>query len=171
MRRHRHFLHHLTAALFALALLPGTAQAVDYTTSPTTLDPGGAVIGAALVGNGMAFNDNWDFSVSATFHTAGNALSLLQVSDYGVDGGSYQLFQGSSGAPGPAVFAARPFGSSFAQELTTGDYFVNVQGTARAEGASYGLTVAAVPEPSEWAMLLGGLAVLCYVAVRRSRRF
>ncbi len=56
--------------------------------------------------------------------------------------------------------------------LAVGDYSFKFTGSAGPNGGGYmvGLSVAPVPEPSEWAMMLAGLGLVGAVAARRRRR-
>lgn len=88
------------------------------------------------------------------------------------------LLVGGNGVAAPSIGATAPSGvnagypaMSFFDMLSGGLAYVNVHTAANPAGAVRGqlLQVAVVPEPSTYAMLLGGLGLIGFVAARRRR--
>lgn len=90
------------------------------------------------------------------------------------------LLVGGNGVAAPSVIPATPSSGvnaghpsmSFLAMLQGGFAYVNVHTAANPAGAVRGqlLQVAAVPEPSVYAMLLGGLGLIDFIVRRRRRR-
>lgn len=59
-----------------------------------------------------------------------------------------------------------PGGPVPAQAFQAGEYSINVTGFAESE-ESYGFTATVVPEPSTYALMLGGLGLVGFMAARR----
>jgi hypothetical protein len=149
-------------ALSASAVVPasGNASASAYARSFFTLAPGASVtfsggLFLSITGNNFAFPANYD-----TSDLYGYATGLLAV------GGATQLAEiggPSTGAPGSYAL-----NDIQALSLTVLNSGAQVQ-TYFLESGVYAYSASVVPEPETYALLLGGLAVVGFVARRRSR--
>jgi hypothetical protein len=124
---------------------------------------------------GASFADIFNFTVGATNHTI-LASAVGIVSDGTPTAGvisnlTLDLFAGS-GATGSALETRLSADGSLidlATVLASGDYSARISGVADGEvGGGFQFSIAAVPEPAEWMMLLAGLVVVGFMARRKT---
>lgn len=115
-------------------------------------------------------------------------FTIPQLSDLGASaiplnltfpGVQYAVFNlmgylyGGHGASGTALDSMQGNNTTYTfANLGAGDYSFKFTGDLGTSGGGYmvGLSIAPVPEPSEWAMMLAGLGIVGAVAARRRRR-
>lgn len=158
-----------------LTFLPGMEQAVGATATLSNFsgafgsgldlsgDASGALPGSFTLGNGQSWNEvvqaltlggsfSFDVSFSGAYqNTAGTGTTLgvgLLTSDQG-------------------AYLGNPAGNLFEIYLTP--LQSNSSSVFAADVATLAVAVAAVPEPSEYLLLIGGLCVLGAVSARRRR--
>ena len=135
------------------------------------LGNGGGSFSVALYSDNSNKVGSQLYSASATFSSVGwNAASNL---NWAVDSGNYwvavEVTDGSSNfvAPlgAPTLLAHTAYND--------GTYFANSGYNTTNNALSFGLqvdaTVAAVPEPGEWVLMLSGFALLGFIAIRRKQ--
>lgn len=143
----------------------GSAPATTYDLSP--LSPT-VQQQTALHSEGGTFADVYNFTVGAEYQTVfasavGTSADQTSISDlrlafYSADG---SLIGEASSSNGSFIDLSGAF--------LSGSYSVGVSGIANGDlGGEYQFSIAAVPEPGEWAMLLAGLAVLGFIAKRKT---
>jgi hypothetical protein len=124
----------------------------------------------------FSFTDVFNFTVGTEYGTV-----LASAASYSPDGINAEqthvsnltlsIFAGSD-ATGPIVGEWSSSNGSLIDQsgvLAAGDYSVRIAGTTDgALGGGYQVSIAAVPEPAEWMMLLAGLAVLGFIAKRKT---
>ncbi|MGH8707223.1 MAG: FxDxF family PEP-CTERM protein [Burkholderiales bacterium] len=123
----------------------------------------------------LAFEDIYSFTIadfqtllaSATSTTTtpeGTTIEQAHISNL-----SLSLFASVDGSSLGSVSAGSGNQVDLSQNLVAGDYFLKVSGvTDGSLGGAYQFSIAAVPEPGEWMMLLAGLAVLGFIAKRKT---
>ncbi|MES2159792.1 MAG: FxDxF family PEP-CTERM protein [Pseudomonadota bacterium] len=165
--------------LAAAAALP-LARAADISQGVQTLDlsSGSAVLkhefGAGNAGN--TFSDRYNFTASSA-EALGAQVSSLDLGALGLGGASFDSFKlynsgglsmdGTRQTPPGAAVEAWAVG---AHHLVADSYYLLVSGTVRngAAGNYVGsVAVSAVPEPAGYAMLLGGIGLVGWMARRR----
>jgi hypothetical protein len=115
-----------------------------------------------LVGTGAQFK-----SYAFTIGTTGFYQATL--ADYGFPEAFTSLKLGIAQTAGPLVGQISNVGSFIFNATTTGSYTALLFGTPTAEGGSYSIKVAAVPEPEVWAMMLIGVGLIGYQVRRKSK--
>jgi hypothetical protein len=140
-----------------------------------------------------SFADQWTFQlVGNQLLTIGSATNVYpQISDFitGFNGSVYDIVGAIDANPGsgddilvlgPAVAVpgncganCQVFGGS--AFLDSGSYYLNIAGIA-GSSAGYGgdlavVNIAAVPEPSTWAMMLLGFIGIAAIGARKSKQF
>lgn len=117
---------------------------------------------------GTTFADIYNFTVGAEYQTVfasavetsaeQTSVSNLTLTFYSADG---SVIGEASSSNGSAIDLSGAF--------LSGAYSVGVSGMADGSlGGGYQFSIAAVPEPAEWMMLLAGLAVLGFIAKRKA---
>lgn len=120
-----------------------------------------------------SISDTYTFDIASASPVASSSsyitLSVGPWSILGISGFGVQLFNSSNTSLGTATFDG--IGNYV---LTTGplavanDYYFKVTGTTTGvSGGNYTFTLAPVPEPASYAMLLAGLGIMGAVARRR----
>jgi hypothetical protein len=154
----------LALALAASAAWMGSAQA---TTDLGILSPS-VQQETEFYAAGSTFADIYSFTVGAEYQTVyasavgtsaeQTSTSNLMLTVYSTDGSVIGQASSSNGSM-----------IDLSGALLSGAYSLTVSGIADGSlGGGYQLSVAAVPEPAEWAMLLAGLAVLGFIAKRKT---
>jgi hypothetical protein len=169
----------ITALAVSSLLAMGSAQATVTDLGPAS--PGSPLSFGALAAQGP-FNDIFTFSLPANggsgysvtnftllpggFNTMLATLSLISNPD-GILYNADDMTLASSVVPGGGSLAL-VFPSSPA-----GFYYLNVTGIANGQlGGIYNgaISVAVVPEPETYALMLGGLGLIGFMAARRRRQ-
>lgn len=124
----------------------------------------------------LSFADVFNFTVGAEYGTVlASAASYtpegLSAEQTHVSNLTLSIFAGSD-ATGPIVGEWSSSNGSLIDQsgiLAAGDYSARISGIADGSlGGGYQFSVAAVPEPAEWMMLIAGLAVLGFIAKRKT---
>lgn len=177
--------NHLRSCLLALVMCANSALAATIPVPLTQTVVGGISQYSASFGNtimtaGM-FTDTFQFTPSVPISTAtaflhsftfiptGAAISLITFTSATLSDGlnSYTLLNSSntSALSGGTIY------SHFAQtanNLVAGPLSLTVNGTAGANTSYAGtISISAVPEPGEWAMMIAGLGVVGLMVRRR----
>jgi len=143
----------------------GSAQATTYelgTLSPTVQQE------SEFYAAGSTFADVYNFTVGAQYQTvfasavgtsADQTFSNLMLTFYSGDGSVAGQASSSNGSK-----------IDLSGAFLSGNYSVGVSGIIAdgSLGGEYQFSIAAVPEPAEWMMLLAGLAVLGFIAKRKT---
>ena len=177
----------LTALLAALTLtLAGAAGATTYTTVPSSITATGSFNSNFITT--PSFDDYIQFSVGAPNGGATwAALSTNFTSVFGLGSLASALYSGtwssSAGLPIPVAIGtsgAVPiypgfsiwFTSGVTGTLAVGNYTLRLQGLTEPGGGSYAgtITLAPVPEPGEWALMMSGLGLIGFMVRRRTSR-
>jgi hypothetical protein len=159
----------------AAALVSSSAYAL-------VVDVGADPQGVSVVDTkgGSSFEDTVLFSLTAPSSLSSTAFSNWPVATAGLRMLTLELFQGATliTSTGPStVVPPSPGIPAFTLQslntfLATGSYRLVLSGDVRPDGGFYAWTVntvAAVPEPEQWALLLAGLALVAGVAGRRRK--
>ena len=131
---------------------------------------------AALAGNVKAgsFTDSFYFTVANSSVNA--AITSISYGLVGISDLNISLFQGSTPLLSgfsqtiQVVPGVNLSGAGFLPySISAGDYTLQVTGIGSSQGGSFGgnLNVVAVPEPTESALMLSGIALLGFIAARR----
>ncbi|WP_075258941.1 FxDxF family PEP-CTERM protein [Herbaspirillum camelliae] len=157
-------------ATASAAQINGT-QALTFNNSSTTSSYFGSEFGAGTTGK--SFLENFTFSYSSPFTVSSAVISIaldgisrlnLNSLTLSGNGGTWTGVKTTVGSA--QVFTLRTDG------LSSGNYTLSVGGLVTgATGGSFGgnISIAAVPEASTVAMMLGGLALVGFAAYRRRR--
>lgn len=173
-------------ATIALALsLTGVGATAHAAGSALTFEDGttdfGAKYGAAA--KGSTFSDSYTFSYSSAFDVSSAVISIALTSTNSTTGQTVVTsgvtisdFTLTNTTTGQVYHSTSSVGGGVqyftiaASSLTSGNYALTVSGSViGTSGGSYGgnISISAVPEASTTAMMLGGLALVGFVAYRR----
>ena len=172
---------HLIAVLVCAATFGSSAVMAQNIGNPTqTLDVTGGsdFFGDTFAANngGASFTDRFNFTVSGAEPlnlaavvatnslTSATGLGITGFSLYDVGGGAV-VTSGTSRNSG-----ALDVWTLTSNNLTAGNYYLQVSGNVVSdESASFGgaVSLAPVPEPETYGMMLGGLGILAWLARRR----
>jgi hypothetical protein len=175
-------------ALTGAALGAPAADAADISSAPRTIEltAGAGFFGDAFGMNnrGNSFTDVFRFSATGGSNLDAIVSSISHGASTGLDITAFDVYSalGGGGAPAAAADKLLTHGTRLqsgatdvwtvsSDNLTAGDYWLQVTGTMNSAGsAAFGGALAmAVPEPLNYAMLLGGLGVIGLAARRRQR--
>jgi len=159
----------------ASAGLMGSVQATTFEVG--TLSPSVYQHTEFYSTSGFSFADLFNFTVGTEYRTV-----LASAGSYSPDGVNaeqthvtnltLQIFAGSdaTGSILGAVSSSDGTTIDLSGVLAAGNYSAGVSGIADGQlGGGYQFSIAAVPEPAEWMMLLSGLVVVAFMARRKSR--
>ncbi len=154
----------------------GSAQAADTTFNLGTLSPTAQVKTDYFSQTGYSFADLFNFTVDANYRTTNSSTFKYSPNGIGASSGDVtdlklELFAGSNAAGASLGSVTSLDGSliSLSTLLDPGDFSYRVSGkTSGALGGGLYFSVAAVPEPAEWMMLLCGLLVMTFMARRKT---
>jgi hypothetical protein len=168
----KHFAKHLAVMALAAGIgLTGTAANATALT---------------LTGNTTSFSDTFstanpsftdNFTFIAPYASTGGAVAGSIFSGFPfLSFSSFSLLQGSttvaSGTISGPSFAPYIFASLGPVGLTAGTaYDLQIKGSSPAGGGYSGSLILSVPEPSTWAMMLGGLGLIGFMSYRRRQYF
>lgn len=145
---------------------------------------GGAEVSFAIPGAGYVppgpFQDAYTFDLLTPLTLTSTVSALTQVGILGLTGSNYFVYaagvDNSFGtgddytvANSTHAFDGTTGGSPHSVVLGAGKYAYIVKGTATDYGAYYALvsSVSAVPEPETWGLMLAGVGLLGFLAIRR----
>lgn len=176
---------HAALGMLALFAVSGQVRAAD-TNLGNQLPPSQLPIGNTFASAIGQFNDNYLFSIpAASTDSITSTISLGSV--FGINSLQTSLYSGvaiSGGIPTGLLMATSNLlafnGAGWTASsaimspviLSAGSYILHVAGNvAGTSGGSYvGLVnITAVPEASEWAMMLVGFGLIGFIANRRKR--
>ncbi|MFL9923678.1 FxDxF family PEP-CTERM protein [Herbaspirillum lusitanum] len=159
----------------SLAFTGVAAQAATTTTALTFNNSTTSNIGNTFTSAG-SFTDNYTFSYTAGTFDVSSAVISISLGTTSVLGvSSFSLTNTTTGAVYNSTSSSAgslQYYTITASSLTSGSYVLSVKGNVTGtSGGSYGgnISVSAVPEASTTAMMLGGLALVGFVATRRRR--
>jgi hypothetical protein len=167
----RYAKHLVVTALAAGISLAGT---VANAGTPLTFIGGTANFGNTF-STATGFNDLFTFTTGSGSTAGAYVVSSLTSFPFPVTFTSFNLINenthgivaGGTGTIGPSFFAyLGPAGLA-----ANTPYGLNVIGTSLAGGSYKGSITQAVPEPSTWAMMLGGLGLIGFMSYRRRQYF
>lgn len=164
-------------ASLVLALASGFASANDIQLNAGVITQNTAQpYGHLFVHEAGTFTDTIDFTIPfGSLGTSANPLTVTLggVEVYNITNLTYSVFSGVSGAGG-ALWGTY-LGDNTTHDIPvtlSGAYHIIVTGLASGtQGGAYGVAlVSGVPEPETYAMMLGGLGLMGFVARRRQKR-
>lgn len=156
------------------------ARAIDQTFNLGTLSPTVKertdFYSASSVSLPYSFADVFNFTVDANYRTVTG--STVKYAPSGVDARltnvtnlKFEMFSGSD-ALGTLLGTEWSLDGSridLRAALDPGDFSARISGRADGElGGGFQFSVAAVPEPAEWMLLLSGLVVVAFMARRKT---
>ena len=158
--------HRFSIALASFVCLLGAVTAANATTfSLGTLSNGTTSFAAS---HASAFTDRWNFSLVGLDNISAT------VSAIGLKGLSMDLFSYTFNKKGKEKDTLIVTGTTFTfADLASGDYFLQIKGSPSKKnklGSYTGtITIAAVPEPEVWAMMLVGVGLVGHQIRRKSK--
>jgi hypothetical protein len=158
----------VAAAAAVLACAGAHADVVDW--GAHNLPPFGEKAAAFPLNNGVPFADTYTFTVGTDSIVTSVVSANNNLPAYAIDLGAYGLFTSGGVALFTESFSGATGSVQNSWSIAAGSYYYKVIGTASGtDGGLYTITsnVAAVPEPETYALLLGGLGVVGFVAARR----
>lgn len=176
-------MRYATLGILTLSAVSGQAMAAD-TNLGNQLPPSQLIIGNTFASAVGQFNDNYLFSIpAASTDSITSTISLGSI--FGINSLQTSLYDGAgivSGIPSGTLMATSNLlsfnGAGWTASsaiinpimLTAGNYILRVSGNVSGtSGGSYTgiLNIVAVPEASEWVMLLAGFGLIGFIANRR----
>lgn len=164
-------------AALALVLSTGFASANDIYVNAGFITQDKAHPYANLFTHEMgSFTDTIDFTIpEGSLQSSANPLyvSLSGVDVFSIENLVYKVYSGTSSSIGGNLYGTF-LGDNTTHDIAMGGagaYHILVNGTATGTaGGSYGVAlVSGVPEPETYAMMLGGLGLLGFVARRKKQ--
>jgi hypothetical protein len=131
--------------------------------------------GHLFVHDAGKFTDTIDFTIpSGSLGTSVNPLTVTlgKVNVFNITGLTYSVFSGTAGSGGALWGTFLGNNTSYDIPISLGGaYHMVVSGVADGtQGGNYGVAmVSGVPEPETYAMMLGGMGVLGFVARHRKK--
>jgi hypothetical protein len=123
--------------------------------------------------SGGAFADIYNFTIAAGTHTLGSSAVSYSPTGAGyVSDLSLTVYSGADGTGSALATVSSSNGGliDLWRDLAAGTFSIKVSGIADAQlGGGYNFSIAAMPEPAEWMMLLAGLVVVAFMAHRKTR--
>ncbi len=176
-------MRHAALGILAFFAVSGQVRAAD-TNLGNQLPPSQLTIGNTFANSVGQFNDNYLFSIpAASTDSITSTISLGSI--FGINSLQTSLYGGTnvvSGIPSGTLMATSNLlsfnGAGWTASsaiinpimLTAGNYILHVSGNiSGTSGGSYTgiLNIVAVPEASEWAMILAGFGLIGFIANRR----
>jgi hypothetical protein len=114
--------------------------------------------------------DIYNFTIAAEYQTlATSAVSYSPTGAGNIGDLTLTLYGGTDGTGSVLGTVSSSNGSQidYSNLLAAGSFSAKVSGLADGSGG-YNFSIAAVPEPSEWMMLLAGLVVVGFMARRKT---
>jgi hypothetical protein len=172
----------LLFAAAAISVAAGSANATTHNGNSTLIFNGGnAVFGTTFAKDSgfTAFDDMFTFNVPVLSSGSTGASVIAGFSFPAGWNTVFTFFDLYKVAPGPDALIQMGSlgfgglaGAVGANNLASGDYYFRVQGNVVGNGGSYSgnanLTVTAVPEPGEWALMLSGFGLIALMVRRRT---
>ncbi len=122
--------------------------------------------------SGGSFADIYNFTIGAAYQTLStSAISYSPTGTGIVSDLTLTLYGGADGTGTALATVSSSNGSliDYSNLLATGIFSVKVSGLADTRlGGGYNFSIAAVPEPSGWMLLLCGLATVAFMVQRKS---
>src|SRR5713226_4001686 len=150
----------------------GSAQALAQTNagtlSPTVLQA------TSVYSTGITFAEIYNFTIGTQYQTLlSSAVSYQPAGATAGQDSVSNLTLALYDAGGAEVTSVSSSNGSLINlsggPLVSGNYLLKVSGTTDGSvGGGYQISVAAVPEPAGWMMLLSGLAVMTFMARRKT---
>lgn len=167
----------LSAIVLATAALGSQAVYADDISNPPealTLVDDSAFFGALFTGNNMGntFADQYTFTTTSLGAIGADLTSLTGNANVGLDITGFALY-GSGGLVMDGTMVSTGAVDQWTLNtgnVAAGEYYLQVSGSmvSRSAGKYYAnVTLAPVPEPETYAMMLGGLGLLAFTARRR----
>jgi len=155
-------LKHLLVVVIAATGVIGSARAQTqgHTFDLSTITPAGNSFSDSFPSG--SFVDTFTFTVDANNHIITGGVTAAS----NVSGGTLALFNDSNGHV--QVFSGSPAPQT--ADFAPGNYSGQLSGSVadpKAGSGSFTFSVAANPEPAEWALLLCGLVVAGFIARRK----
>ena len=166
----------LSAVAFAGAMLGtsgGYAAVVSHAPATITLTDGAAYFGATFGANSMgSFADKFSFTLNHLSSVAGLVSSISQSASDGVDITGFDLFNsGGMSLGGTQLHSGMvDLWTVASAHLVPDTYYFLISGNVLSNAAvsySGNISVVAVPELENYAMLLAGMGVVGFLARRR----
>lgn len=122
--------------------------------------------------SGGSFADIYNFTIAAGANTLGtSAVSYSPTGTGYVSDLTLTVYSGADGTGSALASVSSSNGGliDLWRDFAAGTFSVKVSGIADTQlGGGYSFSIAAMPEPAEWMMLLAGLVVVAFMARRKT---